>query len=40
MDNIKEDLREKGTDLAKVGETIRNREVWRSFVKASSSDNI
>ena len=39
MDNIKEDLREKGTDLAEIGETIRNREVWRSFVKASSSDN-
>jgi hypothetical protein len=39
MDNIKEDLREKGTSLAEIGETIRNREVWRNFVKAPSSDH-
>lgn len=39
MDNIKEDLGEKGTDLAGIGETIKNRELWRSFVKASSSDH-
>jgi hypothetical protein len=37
MDNIKEDLKEKGTSLAEIGETIRSREVWRNFIKASSS---
>jgi len=36
IDNIKEDLRERGTSLTGVRETIRNREVWRNFIKASS----
>ena len=37
MDNVREDLNEKNIDLTRIGETTRNREVWRSFVRASSS---
>jgi hypothetical protein len=32
MDNIRKDLREKGSDLNTIREPIRNREVWRSFI--------
>lgn len=35
IDNIKEDLKEKGTNLAEIREKIKNREVWRKFIKAS-----
>jgi len=37
MDNVREDLKEKNTDLTRIGEATRNREVWRSLVGASSS---
>jgi len=37
MDNVREDLKEKNIDLTRIGETARNREVWRSIVRASSS---
>ena len=37
MDNIKEDLQERGTDLTKIGDIVRNREDWRGFIRASSS---
>ena len=30
-------LNEKNTDLTRIGEATRNREVWRSLVSASSS---
>jgi len=36
MDNLKEDLKEKNIDLTRIGEAIRNREVWMSLVRASS----
>ena len=34
MDNVREDLKEKNIDLTRIGETTRNREVWRSLVRA------
>src|SRR6218665_150613 len=37
MDNVREDLTEKNIDLPRIGEATRNREVWRSLVRASSS---
>ena len=37
MGNDREDLKEKNIDLTRIGETTRNREVWRSLVRASSS---
>src|SRR6218665_418684 len=37
MDNVREDLKEKSIDLTRNGEATRNREVWRSLVRASSS---
>src|SRR6218665_445996 len=40
MDNAKEYLKEKDINLARIGETIRNREVWRSLVRASSSAHL
>lgn len=39
IDNIKEDLLCKNTNLAMVGETIRDRTLWRNFIRASSSGN-
>jgi len=35
MDNVREDLKEKNIDLTRIGEATRNREVWRSLVRAS-----
>ena len=35
--NVREDLKEKNIDLARISEATRNREVWRSLVRASSS---
>src|SRR6218665_376719 len=37
MDNVREDLKEKNIDLARIGEATRNREVWRSLGRASLS---
>ena len=37
MDNVREDLKEKNIDLTRIGEATRNREIWRNFVRASSS---
>ena len=37
MDNVREDLKERNIDLTRIGEATRNREVWRSLVRASSS---
>jgi hypothetical protein len=37
MDNVKEDLKSKGTDLTVVGEAIRDRTLWKKFIRASSS---
>ena len=37
MDNVREDLKVKNIDLTRIGEAIRNREVWRNLVRASSS---
>src|SRR6218665_1770328 len=37
MDKVREDLKEKNIDLTRIGEVTRNREVWRSLVRASSS---
>jgi len=37
MNNVREDLKEKNIDLTRIGEATRNREVWRSLVRASSS---
>jgi len=37
MDNVREDLKEKNIDLTRIVEATRNREVWRSLVRASSS---
>jgi len=37
MDNVREDLKEKNIDLARIGEANRNREIWRSLVRTSSS---
>ena len=34
MDNVREDLKEKHIDLTRIGETTRNREVWRSLLRA------
>jgi len=36
MDNVREDLKEKNIDLTRIGEATRNRDVWRSLVRASS----
>ena len=38
-DNVKEDLKSKGTDLTMVCETVRDRTLWRNFIRASSSGN-
>ena len=40
MNNIREDLKKNDTDFTEIRETIINREVWRSFVRASSSGNL
>ena len=37
MDNVREDLKEKNIDSTRIGEAPRNREFWRSLVRASSS---
>ena len=37
MGNVMEDLKEKNIDLTRIGEATRNREFWRSLVRASSS---
>ena len=37
MDNVREDLKEKNIDLTRIDDATRNREVWRSLVRASSS---
>ena len=37
MDNVREDPKEKNIDLTIIGEATRNRKVWRSLVRASSS---
>src|SRR6218665_3238490 len=37
IDNVREDLKEKNIDLTRIGKATRNREVWRSLVRASSS---
>ena len=37
MGNVREDLKEKNIDLTRIGEATRNREVWRSLARASSS---
>ena len=37
MDNVREDLKEKNINLTRIGEVTRNREVWMSLVRASSS---
>jgi hypothetical protein len=39
IDNVKEDLKSKGTDLTMVCETVRDRALWRNFIRASSSGN-
>ena len=35
MDNVREDLKAKNIDLTTIGEVTRNREVWRSLIRAS-----
>jgi len=37
MDNVREDMKEKNIDSTRIGEATRNREVWRSLVRTSSS---
>jgi|SRR6218665_614519 len=37
MDNVREDLKENNIDVTRIGEVTRNREVWRSLLRASSS---
>jgi len=37
MDNAREDLNEENIDLTRIGEATRNKAVWRSLVRASSS---
>ena len=37
MDNVREDMKEKNIDLTRIGEATRNREIWSSLVRASSS---
>jgi len=37
MDNDRGDLKEKNINLNRIGEATRNREVWTSLVRASSS---
>ena len=37
LDNVREDLKEKNIDLTRIGEATRNREFWRSLVRATSS---
>jgi len=37
MDNVREDLKEKNIDLTRIGEATRNRDVWMSLVRATSS---
>jgi len=37
MDNARENLKERNIDLTRIGEATRNKEVWRSLVRASSS---
>jgi len=34
---VREDLKDKNIDLTRIGEATRNREVWRSLVRSSSS---
>jgi len=37
MDNVREDLEERGIQLSTAYGKIKNREVWRSIIRASSS---
>ena len=37
MDNIREDMKIKGIDMTRIGDTIRNRQIWRNLIEASSS---
>ena len=37
MDNVREDLKEKNIDFTKIVKATRNRKVWRSLMRASSS---
>src|ERR1700733_13730376 len=40
LDNIREDLKEKDTELTTIGEIVKNRTMWRNFIMASSSGNL
>jgi len=37
MDSVRKDLRKKNIDLTRIGEATRNKDVWRSLVRTSSS---
>jgi len=37
MDNVREDLEERGIQLSTAYGKTKNREVWRSIIRASSS---
>src|ERR1700733_229235 len=37
MDNIREDMKIKGIEMTRIGDTIRNRRIWRNLIEASSS---
>jgi len=37
MDNVKEDLEERGIQLSTAYGKTKNRDAWRSIIKASSS---
>jgi len=37
MDNVREGLKKKNINMIRIGKATRNREGWRSLVRASSS---
>ena len=37
MDNVREDLKERGIQLSTAYVKTKNREVWRNIIRASSS---
>ena len=39
MDSIREDQKEMNIDMSRAKDLIRNRQVWRSHVRASSSSH-
>ena len=39
IDNVLEDIKDKGWEIRKVTDLARDRPKWRSFVRASSSVN-